>query len=522
MFKILQKTLQIDITYSTNSFIFILQKLPIFKDLITNDIYKSKFLKGIIRIFVIIYLFIKSLFLKFFYYFIIFAISYRYFPDTVIKTYFHVYFFLTIIGLFINNKLLNITKKDYFSISLFNIDATKYFRTNLFWNQIKNIFLNSVCVLFYSYLINCPVIYSLILIFLPIFTRLIGEALNIKFYKKYNYIWYSNSKLYFGILIPLLLLACLPVINIYLPLRFIQLLTVIIFLISIYYLNYLLKLKDYKLIFKKLSELTRVMSSKNDKDYLKQAMVAVRDKDKYINAKKIIGKKGYDLFNTIFFERHREILLRSARKYSLIIIAVYLALSYLFIRNPEYKEHFSNFLNNRLGWYILIMYFINRGAIVTQAMFFNCDHAMLNYNFYREPRNLLKLFNKRLLTIIKVNLLPVTAIVIGNTLSLIQIASNNYSLYILPSLFILALSITFSVHYLAIYYLLQPFDKDMEVKKMSYSIATLIVYFLCYQGTALVIDFHVLTMYGIIACFIYILVAIILVYKFGPRTFKLN
>ena len=51
MINILHKTLQIDIAYSVNSFIYVLRRLPIFKDLITDDIYKSKTIKRIIGFF---------------------------------------------------------------------------------------------------------------------------------------------------------------------------------------------------------------------------------------------------------------------------------------------------------------------------------------------------------------------------------------------------------------------------------------------------------------------------------------
>ena len=47
MINVLYKTLQIDVAYSVNSFIYIIRKLPIFRDLFTDDIYKSKIIKTI-------------------------------------------------------------------------------------------------------------------------------------------------------------------------------------------------------------------------------------------------------------------------------------------------------------------------------------------------------------------------------------------------------------------------------------------------------------------------------------------
>ena len=48
MINALVKTLQIDLNYSVNSFIYVFSKLPILKDLITNDSYKSKSIKTIV------------------------------------------------------------------------------------------------------------------------------------------------------------------------------------------------------------------------------------------------------------------------------------------------------------------------------------------------------------------------------------------------------------------------------------------------------------------------------------------
>ena len=522
MINVLKKTLQIDYAYSVNSFIYTLQKLPIFNDLLTKDAYSSKMLKSIVGVFGIIISTLRVLFLKFMYFFAILFISYKIAPDNLVKSFFNIYFFLTILGLFINNKLLNTSKKKYFTLILFNVDSSKFLKASIFWMQLTNLILNSIFIFLFMYLLDSPnIIYGLVLIILSYSTRLVGEALNIKFYKKYNYIWYSNSSLYFPILIGLLLLAFLPYINVFIRFRYIAIITIILFILSIPSLIYLLKIKDYKLIYKQLSTVTKVMNSKNDKDYLKQAMVEVKKKDIELDSKKIKGKKGFDLFNTIFFERHKEILLRSAKKYALIIGIIYILLIFICYTNNIYLKQISNFLNNRLAIFVFVMYFVNRGAIITQAMFFNCDHAMLSYNFYREPKTLLGLFKKRLITVIKVNLLPAITIGIGNAIIL---GLNNTSILTIMCMiiFIICLSIFFSTHYLVIYYLLQPYNKNMEMKKISYSITTLLTYIVCYQMFSLVLNINILSIFGIIFSCLYIIISLVLVYKIAPQTFKLN
>lgn len=522
MINYLVKSLEFDLIYSVNSFIYILKGLPILKDLFTDDIYKGSLLKRIISIIMTLFFLARSLFLKFFYFFVIFVGCYELFFDSFIKSYFHIYFVLTIIGMFINNKLLNTSKKKFFSIVLFKMNADKYAKATLLWNQLSNLILNSICILIFGSLISSPIIYSITLILFTFFIRFIGEALNIIFYKKYNYVWYSNTKYYIGILTILLLIAALPYFNIFISLRLIVITTIITIVFGIIAAKYLFEMNDYHLMYQKLFSVVNVMNSKNDKDYLRQAMVEVRDKDKKIDNSKIKGKKGYDLFNTIFFERHKEILIRSAKKYSFILMGIYIVISYLMIIDNSFSNEVSKFLHNNLGWFVVIMYFVNRGAIITQAMFFNCDHAMLNYNFYRKPKTLLGLFKKRLLTVSKVNLLPAIVISIGNIVLLLISKNYDLSIIISTTLFIIFLSIFFSVHYLVIYYLLQPFNKDLEVKKISYSFVTLITYVISYMMTSVTMNSIDLSMFGLLFTIIYILLALHLVNKFAPRTFKLE
>ena len=522
MFKCLKQSLDIDIAYSVNSFLYALSKLPGFKNIISNDVYSDKTLKKIISIFGMIFSFGRAFALKFLYFFIIFYVSYKLFKDTFVLSYFHIYFFFTLIGLFINNKLLNTNKKKYFSIILFNMDATKFYKANIFWNQFTSLILNSIMLFFFGRMAISPIKYIIMQIVFTFFIRLIGEALNIMFYKRYKYIWYTNNKLYFPIVLTLFACAFLPYIGIHVTFTILDIATILSIFLGTLSLIYLLRIKDYKLMYKRLSQVVNVMNHKNEKDYLKQAMVELKDKDKKIELKKVEGKTGYDFFNTIFFERHKEILLRSARKYSLILVVTYIIIGYLVVTKNGYFTKVNNFYTNSIGWFGLIMFIVNRGAIITQAMFFNCDHAMLRYNFYREPDSILELFKKRLIIVSKVNLLPAVVIGIGNIAMLILTKNTNILTLTTNFLYIISLSIFFSVHYLVIYYLFQPFNKEMEVKKISYSIMTLITYMITYSLTRVTLNPIVLCGIVIIFTIIYVIVSLKLVYKYAPETFKLN
>ena len=523
MIKTLVKSLQIDICYAVNSFIYLLTKLPILKDLLTDDIYKSKILKKIIGTIGITLSLLRALFFKGLYFYFIYLIA-SISESKHLETFFHIYFFLTILGMFINNRVLSTSTKKYFSIILFNMDANKFLKSTIVWNSFTNALANTLFIYIFTSSLTTNALYpTIILVMITLTVRYIGEALNILFYRKYKYLWYSNGKIYAPIVLTLIALCMTPIINVYITFKFIEFATLISIILGIIALIYLFTIKDYKLLYKKVSSMTDAMNEKNQDDYLKQSMVELKDKDKNIDKSILENKSGYDLFNTIFFKRHKEILLRSARKFTLVSAIIYAVIIFIMLKYSNYNKSIAEFLHLRLAVFIIIMFFCNRGQVITQAMFFNCDHAMLTYNFYREPSTILELFKKRLTTVVKVNMIPAIVIGLGNVIILL-ISTNTYSTLTIIStfIFIISLSIFFSVHYLVIYYLLQPYNKEMKMRKTSYSVITLITYIITYRLSDLVISSEILSVAGILFVISYVIISLLLVYKASPRTFKLS
>ena len=523
MIKCLYQTIKIDYYYSVNSFLYVLKKLPVLKDLFTNDVYQGKWIKNITGVFGVLLSLLRAIGFKLIYYFAIYAICTKFFPNNVVSSFVHIYFLLTILGMFINNKLLNTGKKKYFSLIVFQMDGTKFFKASLLWSIITNILLNSLAMFLVGYsLLKLSIPTCIFLVLFTVSCRIVGENLNILFYRKYHYIWYSNTTLYFIILVILLGCCFTPFIPFIIPFGIIEVITIFMIVMAIFSLLSLYQVEDYLYLYKQLQSHVNTMSSKNENDYLRQSMVEVKEKDVKINEKLLEQKKGYDLFNTIFFQRHREILMTSAKKYSFVLAALYVCLIYIMIHYPNYHDMIDQVLHYKLAFFIIIMFFINRGAIITRAMFFNCDHAMLQYNFYREPDVMLGLFKKRLVTIFLVNLIPAFVVGIGNSILLVLSSNWNVLELVTTFLFILSLSAFFSVHYLVIYYLLQPYNIQMEVKRIGYSIATIATYMISFWLKDIVLSSFVLSIYGVVFVGVYIALGLYLVYRIAPTTFKLN
>ena len=135
----------------------------------------------------------------------------------------------------------------------------------------------------------------------------------------------------------------------------------------------------------------------------------------------------------------------------------------------------------------------------------------------------MKLFQIRLREIIKVNLLP--ALVIGGGLALLLFASGgtenplNYAVLFVS---ILVMSVFFSVHYLTIYYLLQPYNAGTEMKSGTYRLVLIATYAVCYMLMQVRMDTLLFGAAAILLCAAYCAAACLLVYRLAPKTFRLR
>lgn len=195
----------------------------------------------------------------------------------------------------------------------------------------------------------------------------------------------------------------------------------------------------------------------------------------------------------------------------------------LFVYVPEAKSAVNGALMNFLPLSLFVMYILNRGTGFTQALFVNCDSSLLTYSFYKRPKFILRLFQIRLREIVKINLLPAAAI--GGGLALLLYVSGgtdnplNYGVLFVS---VVALSIFFSVHYLTLYYLLQPYNAGTEIKSGTYKLAMWGTYMVCYIFLQMRFPTLIFGAATIVFCLVYCAAASLLVYRLAPKTFKIR
>ena len=235
------------------------------------------------------------------------------------------------------------------------------------------------------------------------------------------------------------------------------------------------------------------------------------------------NKTGFAYFHDLFVKRHRKILTEAVKKQSVVIILILLAVIIAIYLNNDFKAKTNELLLSYLPYFVFIMYLLNRGTTVTQAMFMNCDHSMLTYRIYRTPKVILGIFKERLKTLIKINCLP--AFLVGGGLALLLYISggtDNILNYLSLFLSIIAMSIFFSVHYLVMYYLLQPYNVNTEMKSSTYRVVQAITYLVSYYMIKLKLPTLSFGIAMVIFCISYSLISLIIAYKYAPKTFKLR
>jgi len=181
-------------------------------------------------------------------------------------------------------------------------------------------------------------------------------------------------------------------------------------------------------------------------------------------------KKGNAYLNAILFDRYKKEFRKILRTRLIATGVIVLA---FFVIN----QFWSDFLGDATGLIPLLnIIFIpmwismfSVGRKMVQIVFLNCDNAMLHYPFYREKSVILSGFLDRLKRTFMFN----SVLALAPLLMWVIIGfSNEMDFSFLPMTLLILITVIalFSFHDLFLYYILQPFAGDMQVKSPMYFI----------------------------------------------------
>lgn len=282
--------------------------------------------------------------------------------------------------------------------------------------------------------------------------------------------------------------------------------------------KYFKNFKGYDKIIEKTINVYKI--AVKDAKNIQDGVVKIENKD--INKKEKIKGEGFVYLNKIFFKRHKKQLLKP----TLIKSGIFLILGiggFLFASSLTMK---AKEIYKILIFIIpIISYILFKQDLILMAFYKNCDSSLLYYNFYREDKNLLKMFWLRFNSVFKLMSIPMGAmfiIYIGFATKFLTKTDLNLTL---PIYYILLNAIFFTVLPLFQYYIIQPFDKEGKQKSVVLVLMNMFLYYIFIFGLpALATKIGEIKFMLIISIFILVFVGLasFLIYKFAPKTFKIK
>ena len=412
MIKTFLQSFKLRNTYKVNTIIYSIKQLPLIKKILPESLYKNRILKILGNIISFI-LEILSIFLGKFIYIIgpIYGLLSLYETNQA-NTFVHILTFLTIAGAFFNTYMFNPTRDKYYAMFIMRMDAKEYTLTNYWYSIFKVILGFMPFTIIFGIMVNLNIWICILIPFFVASAKIIVSAYCLYKYKKDNITINENKPLNYIWILAFVCIALaygLPVINITINLPIFIVISTIFIISSIFSILYIKKFNLYRELYKEILISDNMNVSANAQQIQKDNVLKQID----INQNITSSKKGYGYFNELFVKRHSKILSKSAKKLSLALLVIIIAVIFITTLDNNIRQQINKILMSCLPYFVFIMYLINRGQVVTQAMFMNCDHSMLTYAFYKRSETILGIFKERLKSIIIINIIPAIILAIG-------------------------------------------------------------------------------------------------------------
>lgn len=535
MLNTLKNIFNINMSNRINFTIYYFKRIPLIGKLLKDTVYKELGIKKIISIFVLITKVVKDLIGPILYagITIYLPIFFRY-RDYSFEEKYSVFTYLLFIlnflfGLAMGSGVLSPDKEKFICIKLMKMNAKDYGISIIFGQNIWRgiCFLAPLVIL--STILGGTVFQGTILTLLLTVFRFMGDALHLFIFERKGVILCKNYIfiIIYGILT--LIVAYVPVIyGVILPVDkylFNTINIIITIMLGIIVITYILNYKFYFKAFNITNKVHELYIDEHEINEISFSDVKINEnefKNLKLNLQKYNHKKGYDYLNTIFFDRHKKILYRPMFIQLIIIGILFLAGLIVQIIFPSAISELIEKIDNAIPGFLLIMYLISSSRRITKAMFYNCDISLLRYGFYRDRKVILRNFKIRLFKVAFINLIPALAISVSIMIIVILNGIGNLSSVSPMLLMILILSLFFTVHDLFLYYIMQPYTTELNIKNPFFNIINGLIFWICYLSSK--IKTPPVHFVGIVLgiTILYIIIALFSIYKFSEKTFKVK
>lgn len=434
-------------------------------------------------------------------------------------------FLVTLFGFYL---VLDLFRNNLIDNGYIIVDYYKFFNIDPFNLSIIFIYLRPLLVtigrtfafvVIGTWLFNVNII-SLILVSIAILLLEINATAfwtHINFFHSCSFI---NKESFDGICVIVLILL-----NTFLTLRFrvnLEIFAIVCFIINaimaIFAIRYIKNFNSYDLLIENsITNYNNAMigiedSSNND----------VKLKDKDTKEKSTSKSKGFEYLNDMFFLRHKRILRKPVIIKTLILFAVAVVF-FIFI---SIKDVYDKFINNTFTFMTpLFMYLLCKQKNIIKSFYVNCDSSLLYYGFYKEKKNILKMFLLRAKSLLKIMLIPSLSLILIYLFFAITNTEYDISTMLFNVVLIILNGIFFTILPLFQYYVFQPFNQDGNENSFMSSLIDFGMYYFCIFVTpklAVSMNARIYLIATSVFILIFTIIAIILIYMISHKTFKIK
>lgn len=250
--------------------------------------------------------------------------------------------------------------------------------------------------------------------------------------------------------------------------------------------------------------------------------ISMREKLTLNQSKDFSHLQGQAFLNALLFYRYHSILKKSLlfRAGVLSFIgAIAVILSFFNVFEGVQQSAMTSIFPTLF----FVLYISSMGKKIVQLVFVNCDISMLHYPFYREKNTILKGFNDRFKRSLAYNGIITSVIFfIFILIGLLNPSLLDRSFYMVLSLLLISLTVFFSFHELFIYYLLQPFNSDMEAVNPVYRFVSASLYWIAYISLQLELTGFAYALSVSIFSLLYVAIGYFVILKKAPQTFRMK
>ncbi|NQX48245.1 hypothetical protein HQN87_23230 [Paenibacillus tritici] len=539
MIRTLKAILEVRGMSGANRLMFYVRKLPVLGKRVPASVYAETALKQTLSVVVHILKVLMAFLTKFAYLGIMIYLPVKFIGNDITlslsvqyQLYLQILLCLSfLVGAFSSVIILEPKRDKYIFVKLMRLPAERYMRTTLTLRGVSFLVTFIPAMMVFGSLLGAPLWHGVVLALLLTFWRAACEALHLWIFDRYGIVvikktgvvWTAIGIGYLLAYIPLLpgfavvdsgMLFNLPVV-----------LGVMVLgtLSAVYiarYAGYQNAVDAVTKIDDPLLDMGRMMKEARVKEVATQEQQYTAEQ---LKPGPFEGKSGYAYLNAIFFSRHRRLLTSPIQRRLVIIGALFAAALLTMLLSHATFTKLAHYLISALPTFLIVMNYTSIGERLCKAMFYNCDLSLLRYGFYREQSAILSNFRIRLLRLSVLNLIPAAAICLAvNVLLLLSGESWGAADAVIFCVTILALSLFFSVHHLFMYYIFQPYSTELNVKNPFFTIVNSVVLAIGFIAMQFRSEPGMFAWVVVLSAAVYMLAALVLVYKFSGRTFRVK